>query len=82
MIMKITKKLILLILFKKIFKNIKIEIVEKDLDLRSYRLDFSKMKNYFNLDPGSNILDASKLIIENMNTGKYGDVNSKKYYNT
>ena len=67
---------------KKFFKNIKIEIVEKDLDLRSYRLDFSKMKNYFNLDPGSNILDASKLIIENMNTGKYGDVNSKKYYNT
>lgn len=66
---------------KKFFKNIKIEIIEKDLDLRSYRLDFSKMKKYFNLNPGSNILNASKLIIENMNISNYGDVTLKKYYN-
>ena len=28
------------------FTNINIDIVEKDLDLRSYRLNFDKMKNF------------------------------------
>ena len=35
----------------KFFKDIDIQIIDKDSDLRSYRLDFSKMKNYFNLTP-------------------------------
>ena len=61
----------------KFFKDIEIQIVEKDLDLRSYRLDFSKMKNYFDLKPGNDILGAANLIIENIKTNKYGDTKSK-----
>ena len=58
------------------------EIVDKDKDLRSYRLDFSKMKKYFNLEPGSDLLKATKLIVDNISSQKYGDLESKKYYNT
>ena len=64
------------------FSNINMEIIDKDKDLRSYRLDFSKMKKYFNLEPGSSLLSASKTIIDNISSKKYGDLESKKYYNT
>ena len=58
------------------------EIIDKDKDLRSYRLDFSKMKKFFNLEPGSNLLKATKIIFDNIGSKKYGDLESKKYYNT
>ena len=58
------------------------QITDKDKDLRSYKLDFGKMKKFFNLEPGSNLLNATKIIIENINSKKYGDLESKKYYNT
>ena len=64
------------------FKNINMEIIDKDKDLRSYRLDFSKMKKFFNLEPGSNLLKATKIIFDNIGSKKYGDLESKKYYNT
>ena len=64
------------------FQNIDMEIVDKDKDLRSYRLDFSKMKKFFNLEPGSDLLKATKLIVDNISSQKYGDLESKKYYNT
>ena len=64
------------------FKNIDMEIIDKDKDLRSYRLDFSKMKKFFNLEPGSNLLKATKIIFDNIGSKKYGDLESKKYYNT
>ena len=68
-------------LVKKIFPNINIEIIEKDLDLRSYRLDFNKMKNFFGLKPHTDILKESKMIIDHFNEKKYGDVNNKIFYN-
>lgn len=40
------------------------------------------MKKYFSLNLGSNILNASELIIENINRSMYGDITSKKYYKT
>jgi|TARA_B110000008_G_scaffold190456_1_gene189183 nucleoside-diphosphate-sugar epimerase len=64
------------------FPNIDMEIIDKDKDLRSYRLDFSKMKKFFNLEPGSDLLNATKIIVDNINSKKYGDLESKKYYNT
>ncbi len=64
------------------FPEINMEIIDKDKDLRSYRLDFSKMKKYFDLEPGSDLINATKLIIENINSKKYGDLKAKKYYNT
>ena len=64
------------------FQNIEMEVIDKDKDLRSYRLDFSKMKKFFNLEPGSNLLEATKLIVDNINSKKYGDLGAKKYYNT
>jgi len=66
---------------KKFFPNINIEIIEKDLDLRSYRLDFNKMKNFFGLKPHTDILKESKMIIDHFNEKKYGDVNNKIFYN-
>ncbi len=63
------------------FKDIKIDIVEKDLDLRSYRLNFDKMKKYFDLSPASDLLKESEIIIKNIKNNYYGDINSKKYYN-
>ena len=41
------------------FKDIKIDIVEKDLDLRSYRLNFDKMKKFFDLSPASDLIKES-----------------------
>ena len=64
------------------FPEINMDIIDKDKDLRSYRLDFSKMKKFFNLEPGSNLLNATKIIVDNINSKKYGDLESKKYYNT
>jgi len=64
------------------FTNIDIQIINKDKDLRSYRLDFSKMKKFFNLEPGSDLLKATKIIVDNIISKKYGDLESKKYYNT
>ena len=66
----------------KFFPNINMDIIDKDKDLRSYRLDFSKMKKFFNLEPGSDLLNATKIIIDNINLKKYGDLESKKYCNT
>ncbi len=66
----------------KFFPNINMDIIDKDKDLRSYRLDFSKMKKFFDLEPGSDLLNATKIIIDNINSKKYGDLESKKYYNT
>ncbi|MDC3016835.1 SDR family oxidoreductase [Candidatus Pelagibacter sp.] len=63
------------------FKDINIDIVEKDLDLRSYRLNFDKMKKYFDLSPASDLLRESEIIIKNIKNNFYGDINSKKYYN-
>ena len=40
------------------------------------------MKKFFNLEPGSDLLNATKIIIDNINSKKYGDLESKKYYNT
>ena len=65
----------------KFFKNINLEIVKKDLDLRSYRLNFDKMEKYFNLKPHTDILIESAKIIENFEKELYGDVDHKKYYN-
>ena len=64
------------------FTNIDMQIIDKDKDLRSYRLDFSKMKKFFNLEPGSNLLKATRIIFDNISSKKYGDLESKKYYNT
>lgn len=66
---------------EKFFKEINLEIVEKDLDLRSYRLNFNKMKEYFNLDPYTDILKESLKIVNNFKEKNYGDVEHKKYYN-
>ncbi len=64
------------------FPDIEMDIIDKDKDLRSYHLDFGKMKKYFNLSPGSDLLNATKLILDNINSKSYGDLKSKKYYNT
>lgn len=66
---------------KKFFKELDLEIVEKDLDLRSYRLNFNKMKKYFNLNPFTDILKESSKIISNFEEKSYGDVEDKKFYN-
>ena len=61
------------------FQNI--EIIEKDLDLRSYRLSFDKMKKFFNLEPETDILRETSKIIDNFKNDVYGDINNQRYYN-
>jgi len=63
------------------FKEINLDIIEKDPDLRSYRLNFNKMKKFFNLEPHTNILKESQKIIEKLNSNEYGDVDNKMFYN-
>tara|TARA_B110000037_G_scaffold56524_1_gene69072 strand:+ start:2008 stop:2982 length:975 start_codon:yes stop_codon:yes gene_type:complete len=66
---------------EKFFKNIDIEVVDKDPDLRSYRLDFGKMKKFFDLEPFTDILKESHKIINNFENNQYQNVDDKKYYN-
>ena len=66
---------------KNYFKDINIQIVDKDPDLRSYRLSFKKMKNFFKLEPKSNILNEARIMIEKLNSNSYGDIKSKIFYN-
>ena len=63
------------------FPNIKIEIIEKDPDLRSYCLNFNKMNKFFALEPKDTLINAAKLIFDNLKLKKYGNLDSKKYYN-
>tara|TARA_B100000989_G_scaffold87695_1_gene63224 strand:- start:20148 stop:21122 length:975 start_codon:yes stop_codon:yes gene_type:complete len=65
----------------KFFKNLDLEIVEKDLDLRSYRLSFDKMKKFFNLHPETDILIETSKIINNFKNNIYEDVNNQRFYN-
>lgn len=65
----------------KFFKNLDLEIVEKDLDLRSYRLSFDKMKKFFNLKPETDILIETSKIINNFKNNIYEDVNNQRFYN-
>lgn len=65
----------------KFFKNLDLEIIEKDLDLRSYRLSFDKMKKFFNLEPETDILRETSKIIDNFKNDVYGDINNQRYYN-
>ena len=58
------------------FKDINIDIVEKDLDLRSYRLNFDKMKKYFDLSPASNLLRVRNYI-KNIKNNYYGILTQK-----
>ena len=64
------------------FKDINIKIVQKDIDLRSYKLNFEKMKMFFKLEPFTNIVKESSIIINKFNSKSYADVEQKKYYNT
>ncbi len=66
---------------KNYFKDINIQIVDKDPDLRSYRLSFEKMKNFFKLEPKSNILNEARIMIEKLNSNSYGDIKAKIFYN-
>ena len=66
---------------EKFFKNIDIEVIDKDPDLRSYRLDFDKMKKFFDLEPFTDILKESSKIINNFENNQYQNVDDKKYYN-
>lgn len=66
---------------KNFFPNSNLEIIEKDPDLRSYSLNFNKMKSFFELDPQENLTNATKVILNNLQQKKYGNLDSKKYYN-
>ena len=66
----------------KYFQDVKIDIIEKDLDLRSYRLNFNKMKDYFKLEPFTDISQESEKIISKFKDNSYINVDDKKYYNT
>ena len=66
---------------EKFFKNIDIEVIDKDPDLRSYRLDFDKMKKFFDLEPFTDILKESSKIINNFENNQYQNVDDEKYYN-
>ncbi len=63
------------------FKDVNIEVIEKDIDLRSYRLNFKKMKMFFNLEPFTDIVKESSLIINKFNSKSYGNVDQLKFYN-
>ncbi len=63
------------------FKNIDIQIIDKDPDLRSYRLSFEKMKKFFNLEPKSNILKEAEVMIKKLKSNSYGDTKAKIFYN-
>ncbi len=66
----------------KYFQEVEIDIIEKDLDLRSYRLNFNKMKNYFKLEPFTDISQESEKIISKFKDNLYINVEDRKYYNT
>lgn len=67
---------------EKYFQDVEIDIIEKDLDLRSYRLNFNKMKDYFKLEPFTDISKESAKIISKFRDNSYLNVDDRKYYNT
>ena len=66
---------------KNFFKNIELEIIDKDPDLRSYKLNFDKMKKYFELMPKSSLKNEAEGIKKKLDQNLYGDTSLKKYYN-
>ena len=66
---------------KNFFKDIKLEIIDKDPDLRSYKLNFDKMKKFFELSPKTSLKTEAEGIKDKLDKKLYGDTTLKKYYN-
>ncbi len=69
------------IMQKEIFPNLKINIIDKDPDLRSYKVDFSKIEKVLNHKANLTIQDAMKSIFDSLNNKTYEPLNNEYYYN-
>ena len=61
--------------------NLKINVVDKDPDLRSYRVNFDKIYNILNYQPSKKIVEAMEEIFFSLKKNLYSDLNSQKYRN-
>ena len=63
-------------ILKKVKQNIKMEYVEND-DRRSYKVNFKKLENFFNLKPS---MSVKKGFQEMISAIKFGEINDKIFY--
>ena len=69
------------IMQKEIFPNLKINIIDKDPDLRSYKVDFSKIEKVLNHKANLTIEDAMKGIFDSLKNKTYEPLSNEYYYN-
>lgn len=69
------------IMKKKIFPKLKINILDKDPDLRSYRVDFSKIEKVLGHKANKKLEDAMIDIFDSLDNKIYQPLESNFYYN-
>lgn len=69
------------IMREKIFPNLKINIIDKDPDLRSYRVNFSKIEKILNHKANLTIEEAMIDIFKSLKSKKYEPLENIYYYN-
>ena len=66
---------------KKFIPNIQIKIIKKDIDIRDYRVDFSKLERFLNIKNTYVVKDGIKEIIDLLDKGLIANPRNKIYYN-
>ena len=61
--------------------NVELEGIPEDADRRSYRVDFSKVKETLGFKPKRNVRDGVEEMAEAIRNGLLGDLEDAKYYN-
>ena len=61
--------------------ELKIDIIDKDSDLRSYKVNFDKISKELDYKPSKKIVEAMGEIFSSLKKNLYSDTNSQKYRN-
>jgi nucleoside-diphosphate-sugar epimerase len=61
--------------------ELKIDIIDKDPDLRSYKVNFNKISKVLDYKPSKKIVEAMGEIFSSLKKNLYSDTNSQKYRN-
>ena len=61
--------------------ELKIDIIDKDPDLRSYKVNFDKISKVLDYKPSKKIVEAMGEIFSSLKKNLYSDTNSQKYRN-
>jgi len=63
------------------FPGLGVEIIAKNIDVRSYNVDFSKLKNQTGFEPNKDVLFGVKELILHNDKGEFETIDDPKYYN-